>query len=101
MWVFVHFDLPTTTKKERKAYTRFRKGLQQDGFSMLQYSSYTRHCNSRENAEVHKKRVINMLPPNGNVFILEITDAQFGRIMFFSGTQTSKKPETPQQLELF
>ena len=37
MWILVFFDLPTETKKERKAYTRFRKELMNDGFSMFQF----------------------------------------------------------------
>ena len=53
MWLFVYFDLPTTTKKERKEYTKFKARLDKGGFSMLQYSVYIRHCASEENADVH------------------------------------------------
>jgi CRISPR-associated protein Cas2 len=35
MWIFVMFDLPVGTDKERKAATDFRKKLLKDGFSML------------------------------------------------------------------
>ncbi|RME41323.1 MAG: CRISPR-associated endonuclease Cas2, partial [Deltaproteobacteria bacterium] len=34
MWVLVLFDLPTTSKKERKAYHTFRNHLLEDGFTM-------------------------------------------------------------------
>ena len=44
MWVLVLFDLPTETKKDKKAYTNFRKNLQKDGFTMFQFSIYVRHC---------------------------------------------------------
>ncbi len=101
MWVFVYFDLPTTTKKDRKAYTRFRKELIRDGFGMIQYSIYARHCSSRENAEVHKRRVKGALPEKGDVILFEITDAQFGRMEFFHGFKASDRPDVPQQLELF
>lgn len=101
MWVFVHFDLPTETKKDRKNYTIFRKYLLQDGFNMLQFSMYARHCSSRENAEVHKKRVKDNLPPLGHVIVFEITDAQFGRIEFFIGKKPRETSNQPQQLELF
>ena len=40
MWVLVLFDLPTETKKEKKAYADFRKNLQKDGFTMFQFSIY-------------------------------------------------------------
>lgn len=32
MWLFVMFDLPVMTKKERKDATLFRKNLEKDGF---------------------------------------------------------------------
>ena len=62
MWVLVLFDLPTETKKEKKAYTDFRKKLITDGFTMFQFSIYLRHCSSRENCEVHIQREKNKLP---------------------------------------
>ncbi len=101
MWVFVFFDLPTETKKERRDYARFRKLLMQDGFTMMQYSIYTRHCNSKENANVHIRRVKGFLPPKGEVIIFTLTDKQFGMMEFFYAAKEKERPETPQQLELF
>jgi len=101
MWLFVFFDLPTNTKKERKAAARFRKELLRDGFTMMQYSVYNRHCASRESAEVHLKRVKATLPEAGQVSILQITDKQYGNITNFWGIKTDPLPEQPQQLELF
>ena len=101
MWVFVYYDLPTDTKKDRRNASLFRKKLLQDGFTMMQYSIYTRHCASRENAEVHRKRVKQFLPPSGEVILFTVTDKQFGMMEFFRGKSEAEKPETPQQLELF
>lgn len=101
LWVFVFFDLPTETQKDRKQYAQFRKNLKRDGFTMLQYSIYVRHCSSRENADVHQKRVKSFLPPKGEVIIFTLTDKQFGMMEFFRGTQPEDKPYTPQQLEMF
>ena len=50
MWVLVFFDLPTETKKERKAAATFRKELMGNGFTMFQFSIYIRQCPSVENA---------------------------------------------------
>jgi CRISPR-associated protein Cas2 len=101
MWVLVHFDLPTDTKKDRKNYALFRKKIMANGFSMFQFSMYIRHCSSRENAEVHKKRVLNFLPPKGHVGIMCITDKQFGMMEIYRGKEQVKALETIQQLELF
>lgn len=101
MWVFVYYDLPTDTKKDRRNAGLFRKRLIQDGFTMMQYSIYTRHCASRENADVHIKRVKGFLPPKGEVIVFTLTDRQFGMMEFFRGPAEIKKPEAPQQLEMF
>ena len=101
MWVLVFFDLPTETKKEKKTASNFRKKLQEDGFSMFQFSIYMRHCASRENADVHIKRVKALLPEKGYVGILSITDKQFGAMELFY-CKKEKEIATPyQQLELF
>ena len=101
MWVLVFFDLPTETKKDRKNYAQFRKQIMKDGFTMFQFSIYTRCCPSRENAEVHIKRVKTMLPPMGYVGILCITDKQFGSMELFLSTKPIKASPDPQQLQLF
>lgn len=101
MWVFVLFDLPTNTKAEKRAYIEFKKYLENDGFTMFQYSVYIRHCASAENAEVHVKRVSDNLPKYGLVVIFQLTDKQFGNIKVYE-SHKPKPPNSPgQQLELF
>ena len=101
MWVFVMFDLPTETKAQRKAYARFRKDMLADGFQMFQFSMYIRHCPSKENADVHVKRVKKMLPSKGHVGMMTITDKQFGMMEVFHGKEPKLVPQTVQQLEMF
>lgn len=101
MWLLFFFDLPTETKKEKKAYIDFRKNLQKDGFTMFQFSIYVRHCGSSENAEVHMKRVRSFLPELGKVGIMCITDKQFGAIELFYGKKVQEINTPGQQLELF
>jgi CRISPR-associated protein Cas2 len=101
MWLFVFFDLPTETKTDKKNASVFRQNLLKDGFSMMQYSVYIRHCASSESADAHEKRINKMLPPMGKVSILRITDKQFGNIMNFWGRAELPKAPQPTQLELF
>lgn len=101
MWVLVLFDLPTETKKERKAAADFRKNIMADGFTMFQFSIYLRHCASRENADVHIKRVKSILPEFGKVGIICLTDKQFGDMELFYGRKPQTPDGGPQQLELF
>jgi CRISPR-associated protein Cas2 len=101
MWVLVFFDLPADTKPEKAAHAKFRKNLQKDGFQMFQYSIYMRHSASRENAEVHTRRIKGFLPEKGTVSIMMITDKQFGDIEIYYGTKQAASPLGNPQLELF
>ncbi|MCX7012538.1 MAG: CRISPR-associated endonuclease Cas2 [Candidatus Sumerlaeota bacterium] len=92
MWVIVMFDLPTDTKAARKRYAQFRQAMLKDGFMRMQYSVYMRPCPSEENAEVHHKRIQGMLPPEGEVRVLHLTDKQFERMKVYLG-KIEKKPE--------
>lgn len=96
-------------KKEMKAASLFRKNLEKDGFSMMQFSVYIRHCASKESMDVHVKRVKALLPESGKVSILCVTDKQFGNIYNFWGKPKSmskskiekKYISEPIQLEIF
>lgn len=101
MWVLVHYDLPMVSKRDRQIYSLFRKKILKDGFQMFQFSMYIRHCSSKENADVHIKRVKSILPSKGNIGILCITDKQFGMMEIFRGREVAKAPKTYQQLEMF
>ena len=101
MWLFVFFDLPTETPKDRKNASGFRNNLLKDGYSMMQYSVYVRHCASSESADVHEKRIHKLLPPMGKVSVLRITDKQFGNIEIFYCKKEKPAIAPYQQLELF
>lgn len=101
MWLFVFYDLPTDTKKQRKAAAVFRKRLLKNGFTMFQFSVYLRNCPSKENVEMHIRRVQSFLPPYGKIGMLMITDNQFGRMQLFFAKKKTALPQATQQLELF
>ena len=101
MWVLALFDLPTESKAQRRAYTRFRKHLLEDGFTLMQYSVYQRHCASHENAQAHIARMGARLPPEGEVRFITITDRQFELIKTFWGKHRQPVEKSPAQLEFF
>lgn len=101
MWLFVFFDLPTSTREYRRIYSNFRKRIQEDGFNMLQYSVYTRHCASRESMAVHIKRVQKLVPKEGQVTILQITDKQYSGMINILGRVREAMMPSPTQLEMF
>jgi len=81
MWLFVLFDLPVTTKQERKDAAGFRKNLEKDGFVMHQFSVYMRFCASLESAQVHIKRIKSFTPMKGHISVISITDKQYSNII--------------------
>ncbi len=101
MWIVAMFDLPVDTPRARRDYAKFRKGLLEDGFSMMQYSVYIRHCASEDNAKVHFTRVKWMLPPDGEVRLIGITDLQFGKMEIFLGKRRKAPVAAPAQVEMF
>lgn len=101
MWVMTLFDLPVDTPKARKEYAKFRKHLKGDGFTMLQYSVYGRHCASEENAQAHIARVEGFLPPDGQVRIICVTEKQFERMRVFWGKMRKPPEQGPTQLTIF
>jgi CRISPR-associated protein Cas2 len=100
VWLIVLFDLPTATLEERADYRHFREFLLDDGFVILQFSVYGRHCASEENAFVHRHRVHGALPPDGEVRLLSMTDKQFGRMSVFHGKLRRATERPPEQVLL-
>lgn len=47
------------------------------------------------------ERMIDILPPNGQVRLLAVTDHQFGRMRVFFGKTESRAEKPPDQLLLF
>lgn len=68
---------------------------------MLQFSVYVRHCASGENASVHIGRVEGMIPEQGMVSILTITDKQYSAMTTFYGGDRQPEGRSPSQLEMF
>jgi CRISPR-associated protein Cas2 len=101
MWLYAMFDLPVDTKAARKQYTRFRKALISEGFLMLQFSVYARFCASEEASAAYRNRIRGILPPDGQVRLLSITDRQFGKQEVYYGKKRAKAEEEPQQMLLF
>lgn len=101
MWLFAMFDLPVTETEHRREYARFRKFLLSQGFSMLQFSVYARHCPSEESSDGIRARISTAVPPHGQVRLLTVTDKQFGKMAVFYGKRRHKAEDPPQQFMLF
>jgi CRISPR-associated protein Cas2 len=97
VWLFVFFDLPVGSKEQRRAASRFRNFLKDDGFMMLQFSVYARVCRGEDGAMTHIARVTRNLPATGSVRALQVTDRQYGRMRLLLGEkQPSERPGSAQ-----
>ena len=101
-WLVVFFDLPTTTPEDKKQYIQFRKNLLEDGYLMVQYSVYARACVTQERIETHARRLRSMVPPDGSVRCMFVTNIQWDKTYIFHGK--SKPPpdiSMPEQMLLW
>lgn len=85
MRMIILFDLPTLTYNDMVSYRRFRKFLIKNGFIMMQESIYSKLIINRNSLSLIKKRVVDNLPSNGNIQLLEITEKQFASIEYLCG----------------
>ena len=67
LWMLVMFDLPVKELDERRAATRFRHVLLDEGFDIAQYSVYYRVSSGKEAAEAMNRRMTAATPQNGLV----------------------------------
>lgn len=100
VYLFVFFDLPVKTKKDRRNATRFRKFLVNDGFDMMQLSVYTRVCRGQDAVDKHLSRVEKHLPPKGSVRALPVTERQFARMQLLVGQAPPQERTGTDQLVL-
>nr|WP_026759188.1 CRISPR-associated endonuclease Cas2 [Sediminimonas qiaohouensis] len=101
MWILVMFDLPTDTKPQRKAATRFRSFLLDEGFERSQFSVYARFVNGKEAFQARVARIERKLPESGDIQILNFTDRQYRDIVHFSDQGRREARKNPQQLVMF
>jgi len=101
MWMIVLFDLPVLTKPERKAATKFRQFLLDEGFEMSQFSVYMRFCAGKEQSEAYTRRIEKDTPRTGKVHIVYITDKQYENMVCFDGRNREPPRKNPGQLTLF
>lgn len=101
MWMMVLFDLPVGTKAERKAATKFRHFLLDEGFEMSQFSVYLRFCAGKEQTETFTRRIEKNVPATGKVHIVYFTDKQYENIVCFDGRNREPSRKNPEQFVLF
>lgn len=102
MWIWVLFDMPVDTKKNRKKANAFRKNLLKIGFNKVQFSIYIKHCVGFEDTETNIRKVKRIMEDTGEVGIITFTDKQYGNMQYFWGKKSVPVQERgPEQLSFF
>ena len=102
MRLFVFFDLPTNTKKERSHASMFRNMLIKHGFMMMQFSVYVRVCKGQDIVNKYLDITMKHLPPKGHIRAMQVTDKQYERMHILIGEETKEeKKEKIEKLLLF
>lgn len=86
MRVMIFFDLPTESLEERRNYSRFRKFLIKNGFMMVQESVYSKLALNQTAASSIAENVRRNKPPKGLVQLLVITEKQYSKMEFITGS---------------
>ena len=95
------FDLPVTTEKEKKIASKFRKYLLDDGYTMMQYSVYSRICKHNDDLNKHINRLKINSPKTGNIRLLQVTENQYNNMIMFCGTKSLEEDISIENLLVF
>lgn len=88
MRLLLFFDLPMNTKDERRVYTKFRKYLINNGFTMVQFSVYVKIFPNRVSMTQYIETLRNNLPSQGSIRIMGVTNKQYERMLIMVGGKT-------------
>lgn len=93
MRMIVMFDLPTETSTDRRNYRKFRKFLIKNGYSMMQYSVYSKIILNRTVLNHQKIKLKQHAPPKGFVDVLVVTENQYVNMETIIGDAERTKQE--------
>lgn len=85
MRLVLFFDLPVETAVNRRDYRKFVKEIKKIGFYMLQESVYVKLGVDSRSADSALDKVKKVLPGQGNISVLIITEKQFSDIKVLLG----------------
>lgn len=101
VWSLVLFDLPVSTKEERRQATAFRNLLLDMGYSRVQFSVYVRYTPTAGAAARALAWLRAAVPPGGQIRVLHVTDHQWATATRFENGEERDAPEQPPMLEIF
>ena len=91
MRLILLFDSPMVTQKEIRIYNRFRKQLIKNGYIMMQFSVYCKLFANREAAIKHIDMLRKMVPKEGQIRLMLVTEKQYSKIEIIVGGRSNQE----------
>ena len=85
MRIILFFDLPSVTNSDLREYRKFLKSIKKIGFVILQESVYTKLALNPSVVSACMVELKKILPAEGIVSVLTITENQFSSIQHLVG----------------
>lgn len=101
VWCLVMFDLPVKTKEQQRRANAFRMLLLDLGLSRVQFSVYTQYRPRARMCANTVAAIRKHLPPEGQVRVLYVTDAQWAKALYFFNEREFEPEEAPLQMTIF
>lgn len=101
MRLIVLFDLPVKAKTDRRTYQQFHQFLVKDGYTMMQFSVYSRITNGLDGLQKHLARLRANLPGKGSVRAMTVTEKQYASMLFLVGEPTIQEKTVGRQLQIW
>lgn len=76
---------PTNKYGTKTAYTKFRKALLADGFTLAAPEIFMRITTNRKSAKTHIDRISSYAPNTGVVKVLMLTERQYHSMIYLTG----------------
>lgn len=98
MRVIVMFDLPMKSSSDIRNYNHFRKFLIKSGFLMMQESVYCKLALNTTVVESIMTSIRKNKPENGLVQAFTLTEKQYSKIEFITGSSNSEILDSDKRL---
>lgn len=92
------FDLPVLTAAQRKDYRKFVKNIKKLGFIMYQESIYVKLSINEAAVKNLEKSIQSIVPKDGLISMMTVTERQFGGIVYFLGEFKSDVVDSDERL---
>ncbi|VEU75556.1 CRISPR-associated protein Cas2 [Mycoplasmopsis maculosa] len=88
MRIIIMYDISMDNEEKVKKYNTFRKELFRLGYTMIQYSIYSKRLEAHTFYKKEKEKIISVIPRESNVRIMMLTEKQYQNIELLNGEKS-------------